>query len=78
MRQSPHDGEPETILAEPVAAEYFVAPMPAQEDRRMITGITDENLPLAVQLTSAPHEEEKLLQIGGWCESVFGFNEAPA
>lgn len=42
------------------------------------TGVTDENLPLGIQLTTAPHEEEKLLRIGGWCESVFGFNEAPA
>ena len=42
------------------------------------TGLTDENLPLAIQLACAPHMEETLLEIGGWCESVIGFAEQPA
>lgn len=42
------------------------------------TDVTDENLPLAIQLASAPHMEESLLEIGGWCESVIGFRAQPA
>jgi aspartyl-tRNA(Asn)/glutamyl-tRNA(Gln) amidotransferase subunit A len=42
------------------------------------TDVTEENLPLAVQLACAPHMEERLLEIGGWCESVIGFRAQPA
>ena len=41
------------------------------------TGVTEENLPLAVQLAGAPHTEDRLLEIGGWCESVIGFRARP-
>jgi aspartyl-tRNA(Asn)/glutamyl-tRNA(Gln) amidotransferase subunit A len=42
------------------------------------TGLTGEGLPLAVQLVAALDAEELLFQFGGWCESLLGFNEAPA
>ncbi len=41
------------------------------------TGLSGDSLPLGVQLIAGEHEEESLLQIGGWCESLFGFGEAP-
>jgi aspartyl-tRNA(Asn)/glutamyl-tRNA(Gln) amidotransferase subunit A len=41
------------------------------------TGVTEENLPLAIQLAAAPHMEEMLLEAGGWCESVIGFRDQP-
>ncbi|MCZ6472784.1 MAG: amidase [SAR324 cluster bacterium] len=40
-------------------------------------GLSSEHLPVGVQLISMEHADEQLLRIGGWCESVFGFNEAP-
>lgn len=42
------------------------------------TAVTEENLPLAVQLASAPDMEESLLEYGGWCGSVIGFRGQPA
>lgn len=39
--------------------------------------LSSEGLPLSVQLSVAPHREDTLLAVGGWCESVIGFAEQP-
>ncbi len=41
------------------------------------TEVNGENLPLAVQLVAAEGQEERLLQYGGWCESLFAFDGSP-
>jgi Asp-tRNA(Asn)/Glu-tRNA(Gln) amidotransferase A subunit family amidase len=42
------------------------------------TGLSEDNLPLAVQIVAAPFAEAQLLAIGRWCETVLAFSEGPA
>ncbi len=41
------------------------------------THVNGDNLPLAVQLVAGRGEEERLLRMGAWCESLFGFSATP-
>jgi len=41
------------------------------------TGLGPEGLPFAVQLSSAPWSEARLLAAAAWCERVIGFKETP-
>jgi Asp-tRNA(Asn)/Glu-tRNA(Gln) amidotransferase A subunit family amidase len=34
-------------------------------------GLSDDGLPLAIQLVGAPMHEDKLFQAAAWCEQVF-------
>ena len=40
-------------------------------------GISDENLPLGIQLVGAPREDYELMRLGAWCEDVLGLLPAP-
>jgi len=41
------------------------------------SGLDGNGLPLAVQLVGAPGAEERLLEVGSWCERLIGFNHSP-
>src|SRR5262249_52257825 len=41
------------------------------------TGLADDGLPFAVQLTGAPWAEARLLAAAAWCERVIDFKESP-
>ena len=43
----------------------------------MPSGLTDDELPLGVQLIAGPYEEMKLLGVAAWCESVLPFDFEP-
>ncbi len=40
-------------------------------------GVSDENLPLGLQLVGAPAEDYELMRLGAWCENVLGLLPAP-
>ena len=41
------------------------------------SGLSAGGLPLGTQLMAGAFAEEKLLQVGKWCEQVLGFDRAP-
>jgi aspartyl-tRNA(Asn)/glutamyl-tRNA(Gln) amidotransferase subunit A len=42
------------------------------------SGLDDRNLPLAVQIGTAPFQEKRLLDMGSWCEALLPFAFSPA
>ena len=40
-------------------------------------GLTEEGLPLGIQLTGKPYGERELLGSAGWCEGMLGFPKGP-
>ena len=40
-------------------------------------GLSDENLPLGLQLVGAPKTDYELMRLGAWCEDVLGLLPAP-
>jgi aspartyl-tRNA(Asn)/glutamyl-tRNA(Gln) amidotransferase subunit A len=40
-------------------------------------GLSDENLPLGLQLVGAPKTDYDLMRLGAWCEDVLGLLPAP-
>lgn len=41
------------------------------------SNLTEDGLPLGVQLIAGPYEERRLLGVAGWCEGVLGFGGMP-
>lgn len=41
------------------------------------SGLSESGLPLAIQLISGAHQEERLLDVARWCEARLGFAAAP-
>ena len=41
------------------------------------SGLTENGLPMGIQLVSSPYMEEKLLRIAHWCEKILDFNNTP-
>ena len=41
------------------------------------SGLDDQGLPLAVQMSAGPHEEEKLLAIAAWVQGLLSFDHRP-
>lgn len=43
----------------------------------LLSGLTSDGLPLAIQLIGAPGEDERLLDVAAWCEAQLGPMPAP-
>jgi aspartyl-tRNA(Asn)/glutamyl-tRNA(Gln) amidotransferase subunit A len=41
------------------------------------SGVTEEGLPLGIQLVGHPFAEEELLRVAYWCERIIGFSHQP-
>lgn len=41
------------------------------------SGVTDNSLPLGIQLVGRPFDEERVLNAASWCEKVIGFGPEP-
>jgi aspartyl-tRNA(Asn)/glutamyl-tRNA(Gln) amidotransferase subunit A len=41
------------------------------------SAVTDNDLPLGIQLVGRPFDEERVLSIASWCEKVIGFGHEP-
>ena len=41
------------------------------------SGLTENGLPMGIQLVSSPYMEEKILKIAQWCEKILNFTNTP-